>query len=190
MPDSFTRITLSPLAASEVSPATVGPVCWQRSRWPRAAASFFQTGRRPRAPTPQDYQQWPACIQTCTLHSSSSRRSPQLPRVQSGLCSVYQLSNLSCVLCCASSTDVCQLPEGNYGSEASEYAALISLQHCRTPFVCSAKMAAWPLASYPTPNYQLSFLIYCSLASPVSQCGPSVSCHLHQESPILLSITA
>ena len=51
---------------------------------------FFQTARRPQAPTPQDYQ-WPACIQTLTLHcSSSSGRSPQLPRVQSGLCTVYQ----------------------------------------------------------------------------------------------------
>ena len=135
------------------------------------------------------------CLLRITLHTAPPQvdwREGEAPNYPvANLERVHQLNNVQCsTVNCTLRTDLCQLPEGNYGSEASEYyIPLISLQRSRTSFLCCTKMVAW-LASYPTPNYQLSFLIYCSLAGPGPSMRPSVSCHLHQESLIFLAIIA
>ena len=186
--------------------STVGPVGSYRSRWPREFAHPSSSSkqlaalglRHPKitSGSPAAYKPLHLhCLLRITLHTAAPQvdwREGEAPNYPvANLERVHQLNNVQCsTVNCTLRTDLCQLPEGNYGSEASEYyIPLISLQRSRTSFLCCTKMVAW-LASYPTPNYQLSFLIYCSLAGPGPSMRPSVSCHLHQESLIFLAIIA
>ena len=166
MPDSFTRI-LSPSLSPSLSlrpkfhrtSSTVGPVGSYRSRWPRELAHPSSSSkqlaalglRHPKITSGSPAAYKPLHLHRLlriTLHTAPPQvdwREGEAPNYPvANLERVHQLNNVRCsTVNCTLRTDLCQLPEGNYGSEASEYyIPLISLQRSRTSFLCCTKMVA------------------------------------------------